>query len=100
MTFTTISLNVFSFLISKLFPIWCEIIGLYGCLVIMAAISTIGIVFVIFVMEETKGRDLDSMSVGRRAKPKERYLDTSTISVGQRPKPKSKAAPASALNNV
>lgn len=52
---------------SKLFPIWCQIIQLYGCLALMAGGCILGTIFVIMLMEETKGRDLDSISVSRPA---------------------------------
>lgn len=50
---------------SKVFPIWCEIIQLYGCLALMAGGCILGTIFVILVLEETKGRDLDSIGVSR-----------------------------------
>lgn len=67
MTITTITLNVIAFVTGKVFPIWCEIIRLHGCLALMAGVCALGILFVIFVMDETRGLDLDTIGVRRPA---------------------------------
>lgn len=67
MTFTTITLNLSAFFMSKLFPIWCQNIHLYGCLALMAGGCILGTIFVILAMEETKGRDLDLIGATRTA---------------------------------
>lgn len=69
MLINTLSLNISAFVISKYFPIMSEMIGLYGCLTIMSSCCIFGILFVIFVMEETKGKNLDSIETSRSEKP-------------------------------
>lgn len=61
MSINIVSLNVSAFVMSKYFPIVSEMIGMYGCLSLMSASCIFGIIFVVFVMEETKGRNLDSI---------------------------------------
>lgn len=50
-----------AFLFIKLFPILLEIIDLYGCMIIYMIGSVAGALFVIFALEETKGKSLDSL---------------------------------------
>lgn len=65
MTFNTLSQNVSSFLMTKYFPILSESVGIQGCLTFMSGVCILGILFVIFVMEETNGRNLDSIGTRR-----------------------------------
>lgn len=59
MTLTTITINVFAFIVTKYFPILSEVIQMHGCFTIMAFISLLGIFFVHLAMDETKGQNLD-----------------------------------------
>lgn len=59
---STVSVNAFSFITAKSFPILAEIIHMYGCMMIFATFCLIGIFFVIFVMDETKGKSLDAIA--------------------------------------
>lgn len=59
MTLTTITINVFAFIVTKYFPILSEVIQMHGCFTIMAIISLLGIFFVHLAMDETKGQNLD-----------------------------------------
>lgn len=52
-------MSVCTFIVTKLFPILLEIIDIDGCMMIGGVGSTLGVVFVIFVMEETRGKSLD-----------------------------------------
>lgn len=52
-------MSVCTFIVTKLFPILLEIIDIDGCMMIFGVGSTLGVVFVIFVMEETRGKSLD-----------------------------------------
>lgn len=52
-------MSVCTFIVTKLFPILLEIIDIDGCMMIFGVGSTLGVVFVIFVMEETSGKSLD-----------------------------------------
>lgn len=67
MSLTTITLSLSSFILNRFFPVGSEIIGLYGCLWFMAVTCVFGTLFVIFIMEETNGRDLDVIGVRRPA---------------------------------
>lgn len=53
------SMNLFAFVITNTFPIMMEVIQLYGCMAILATCCAFGIVFVVFCMNETKGKRLD-----------------------------------------
>lgn len=64
MVINNLSLAISAFLMVKSFPIMSEMIGMHGCLSFMSVTCILGIVFVIFVMEETKGRNLDSIGRG------------------------------------
>lgn len=64
MVINNISLAISAFLMSKFFPIMSEIIGMHACLSFMSITCILGILFVISVMEETKGRNLDSIGCG------------------------------------
>lgn len=65
MVINTFALTSASFLTTRYFPIMSEAIGMYGCLFFMASMCLLGILFVIFVMEETNGRNLDSIGTCR-----------------------------------
>lgn len=66
-TVSTVSSNIFAFTVTKSFPILCEIIEIYGCVTIMSVSSMIGVVFVVFAMDETKGTNLDAIGNSRKA---------------------------------
>ncbi|XP_055295469.1 facilitated trehalose transporter Tret1-like [Sitodiplosis mosellana] len=59
LTISTFGYNIACFTCLKLFPILMSIIGLHGCMLIYAVTCTLGALFVLTVMEETKGRSLD-----------------------------------------
>lgn len=65
-TVCTISSNIFAFAVTKSFPILSEIIDMDGCVLIMSVSSIVGVVFVVFVMEETKGKNLDTNGSSRK----------------------------------
>lgn len=65
MALTTITLNLSAFALMKLFPVWIDPIKLYGCLCIIICGCVLGIIYIIFMMEETRGRDLDSIGKKR-----------------------------------
>lgn len=60
-TFTTITINIFAFTATKSFPLLMEKINLYGCFTIHGLFCVGGILFVIFVMDETKGKNIDDI---------------------------------------
>lgn len=61
MSINILCLNLSAFFLSKYFPIMQEMIGLYGCLSFMSSACVFGILFVIFVMKETRGTNLDAI---------------------------------------
>lgn len=61
MMINILSLNVSAFLLGKFFPIMSEIIGLHGFLWFLSGGCICAIIFIIFFMEETRGRNLDSI---------------------------------------
>lgn len=61
MSINSLSLNASAFLMGKYFPIMSDMIGMYGCLSFMSVACIFGIIFVTVVMEETKGKNLDSI---------------------------------------
>lgn len=65
-TVSTVSSNVFAFTVTKSFPILSEIIEIHGCVAIMSVSSIVGIIFVIFAMDETRGTQLDAIGSSRK----------------------------------
>lgn len=59
MTFGNITLNLFSFLLYKIYPPLQEIIGLQACMLIFGISCTLGIIYVAILVEETKGKELN-----------------------------------------
>lgn len=59
MTFGSIVLNLFGFIVFKMYP-WLEhAVGLQVCLMIFCAGCALGTVYVVAVVEETKGKELN-----------------------------------------
>lgn len=61
MSVNTYALNISAFLLSKYFPIISEMIGMHVFVFGMIVGCILGIFFVIYAMEETKGKNLDSI---------------------------------------
>lgn len=55
------ALNLTSFACAKLFPILIEKIGMHGCMIIFAVNCIIGSVFMFFILNETRGRPMDTL---------------------------------------
>lgn len=68
MSINTLSMYLSAFLISKSFPTMSGAIGLYGCLTFLSGMCILGILFVVFVVKETNGIDLDSLETRRPEK--------------------------------
>lgn len=60
-------LHIITFTCTKLFPILLEIVDLYGCMIIFGTGSTLGAIFVVFVLEETAGKSLDDVELNMAA---------------------------------
>lgn len=58
---SVITLNLFASISTNLFPILSETIHLYGCMMMYAIFSALGIIFVAAVIKETKGKSLDTI---------------------------------------
>lgn len=59
MTFGTIVINTFAFILFKMYPLVQEAIGLQACLVIFCISCTFGTIYVAIFLEETKGKELN-----------------------------------------
>lgn len=59
MTFGTIVINGFAFILFKMYPLVQEAIGLQACLVIFCICCTIGTIYIVVFLEETKGKELN-----------------------------------------
>ena len=64
-TICMVALTTIAFSYLKVFPVLSEVIRLYSCMWIFASICFFGVFFVVFYMDETKGKVLDL--VKRRA---------------------------------
>lgn len=53
--------NIAAFYCLKLFPILSASIGLHGCMLIFAIACIFGALYLFFVLEETKGKALDTV---------------------------------------
>lgn len=62
LTIGTSSMSLFAFILVMTFPILMEIIDLQGCMLVFATTCALGIIFVSFVVEETKGKTLDRLN--------------------------------------
>lgn len=60
--------NLSLFGILKVFPILLEMIGLHGCMAIFGICSMMGVVFVSFVLKETRGISLDDVGSNEQVK--------------------------------
>lgn len=56
-----------TFLCVKLFPILVELIGLDMCMMIFAVGCFVGSMFILFVVDETKGLSMDDVNSKQRA---------------------------------
>lgn len=59
LTITTMGYNVACFTTLKMFPIFMEMIGIHGSMLIYAVACVLGALYVFVGMEETKGRSLN-----------------------------------------
>lgn len=57
-TFGNVVFNISAFFILKSFPILSEDFGLTFCLIIFSVSCALGVFFIIFCVDETKGKDL------------------------------------------
>lgn len=53
-------LILFAFL--KVFPLTMDVFNVHGCMIIFAILTTVGIIFVATVLEETSGQSLDDVN--------------------------------------
>ncbi|XP_037038802.1 facilitated trehalose transporter Tret1-like [Bradysia coprophila] len=60
-TICVASISAMSFLILKTFPVLTNLIGLYGCMWLFAGFCAFGTLFIVFVVDETKGTVLDTV---------------------------------------
>ncbi|XP_067009774.2 facilitated trehalose transporter Tret1-like [Anabrus simplex] len=76
---------VLAFLVAKFFTFLGESLGLYGCYWLFAVVCTLGTVYIIFEVPETKDRSLDSIQEeldGKRpSSPVDEFTYTSTTKI-------------------
>lgn len=60
-TMCTCTVNIFAFVMLRTFPIMLSRFHLYGCMWFFAAVSLFGLIFTIFAITETKGKNLDTI---------------------------------------
>lgn len=56
------------FVFLKVFPLTMNLFDLHGCMIIFAVLSTLGIIFVATVLEETSGQSLDDVGYDEHVK--------------------------------
>lgn len=78
-TINTLAMNLSTFLLGKFFPIASETYGLYGCMNFLAGGCILSILFVIFILEETRGRDLNT--IGNKSRETEKHVATIDLKV-------------------
>lgn len=59
LTFGTVVLNIIMFIFTKIFPLLMEAIGLERCLMIFCVSCALGTLYSVFLIEETKGKELN-----------------------------------------
>ena len=59
MTFGNMTLNLFTFILVKIYPILQQTIGLQTCLMIFSIICVLGTIYIVISVEETKGKELN-----------------------------------------
>lgn len=61
LTVASATINIFSFLIVKYFPLLTDVISMYGCMSIFAINCAIGAIFIMSCTEETMGKKLNTL---------------------------------------
>lgn len=61
-TMCTTTVSIFSFTMLKSFPYLLFHLGLHGCMLVFVCVGVLGIIFVVFVVPETKGKDLNVLN--------------------------------------
>lgn len=64
LTVASATINIFSFLVVKYFPLLIDVISMYGCMSIFAINCAIGAIFIISCTEETMGKNLNAIDDG------------------------------------
>lgn len=59
MTFGNMSLNTFTFILVKFYPIMQETLGLQTCLMLFSICCALGTIYIALFVEETKGKELN-----------------------------------------
>lgn len=68
-TFGNISMNVFLFIIVKLYPLLVEIIKTEGCMLFFGITCALGVIYVVMCVKETKGKELNVVKNKDEFKP-------------------------------
>lgn len=59
---TVVCMNITAFTTLKLFPELAKMISVHGCMLVFAGSCIIGTVFVVLVVKETKGKDMNQIN--------------------------------------
>lgn len=62
LTIGMFTMNVTAFLLAWAFPILLDAIQLHGCMLIFSVSCAFGIIYVVFCVDETKGKQLDALT--------------------------------------
>lgn len=74
------TLSFIAFMVLKFFPILNEVIEFYGCMWLFSTVCFFGSVFIVFVLPETKGKNLDEPTTMEKITPSVIGKNSTTIS--------------------
>lgn len=57
------SVSFFAFIMLMIFPYLMYYLQLHGCMFLFATVSAIGLVYTIYVVPETRGKNLDNLEI-------------------------------------
>lgn len=57
------SVSFFAFIMLMIFPYLMHYLQLHGCMFLFAAVSAFGLVYTIYVVPETRGKNLDNLEI-------------------------------------
>lgn len=70
-----------AFAILKIYPLIVERFNLYGAMILFSIVALLGAIFTVFVVEETKGKNLDTLNSSERGLDAVRGFDAFNDSI-------------------
>lgn len=64
------SVSFFAFIMLMIFPYLLYYLELHGCMFLFAAVSTFGVFYTVYVVPETRGKNLDSLEMVQQQQEK------------------------------